>query len=171
MAWAGTRASSADEWIELHNAGTEDVDLSGWSLQTETAPLISLHGIIAPGAYFLIERTDDTAISDIAADVFGPFGGSGLSNSFERLWLQDASGMAVDEVAQCFTENGAKKWCGGIASPEYASLERIRAVVPGIDRENWATNTGTVTTGIDASGDPVQGVIRGTPRYQNSVSQ
>lgn len=30
--WAGSALSSADEWIELYNAGSEDTDASGWVL-------------------------------------------------------------------------------------------------------------------------------------------
>ncbi|MCJ7511903.1 MAG: lamin tail domain-containing protein, partial [Anaerolineales bacterium] len=32
VAWAGTLASSSDEWIELYNPGSEAIDLSGWRL-------------------------------------------------------------------------------------------------------------------------------------------
>ena len=33
VAWAGTAASSQDQWIELRNLGTIPVDLSGWTLR------------------------------------------------------------------------------------------------------------------------------------------
>ena len=32
VAWMGTTASASDEWIELYNAGSTDVDISGWTL-------------------------------------------------------------------------------------------------------------------------------------------
>ena len=32
IAWAGTAASSADEWIELFNPTDQPIDLSGWTL-------------------------------------------------------------------------------------------------------------------------------------------
>ena len=32
VAWAGTAASSADEWIELKNNTSTDIDMSGWTL-------------------------------------------------------------------------------------------------------------------------------------------
>jgi hypothetical protein len=32
VAWAGTPADPADEWIELRNLGTTSIDLTGWSL-------------------------------------------------------------------------------------------------------------------------------------------
>jgi VCBS repeat-containing protein len=33
IAWAGTAADSQDEWIELRNLGTVEVDLTGWTLR------------------------------------------------------------------------------------------------------------------------------------------
>ncbi|MEK7633130.1 MAG: lamin tail domain-containing protein [Patescibacteria group bacterium] len=32
IAWAGSEKSTADEWIEIRNTGTETLDISGWSL-------------------------------------------------------------------------------------------------------------------------------------------
>jgi len=32
VAWAGTSASSSDEWMELYNCGAADIDLTGWTL-------------------------------------------------------------------------------------------------------------------------------------------
>jgi len=32
IAWMGTTTSHTDEWIELYNNTTDDVDLSGWTL-------------------------------------------------------------------------------------------------------------------------------------------
>ncbi|MEA3238988.1 MAG: hypothetical protein U9Q94_04305 [Candidatus Bipolaricaulota bacterium] len=58
IAWAGTPASPADEWIELRNLGSIPVDLSGWSLcwyrKGETVPpeeqwtRVPLTGTISP---------------------------------------------------------------------------------------------------------------------------
>ncbi len=71
LAWAGTRASSTDEWFELHNDGQEYVILEDWVLF-----LVSCEGpddwwveieipttVIEAGQYKLFERTDDTATS------------------------------------------------------------------------------------------------------------
>ena len=37
IAWMGTGADYRDEWIELHNNTTHDIDLSGWSIAAEVA--------------------------------------------------------------------------------------------------------------------------------------
>lgn len=167
VAWAGTASDSADEWIELYNAGDSDVDLTGWGLHADADAngktlLIALSGTIRAGGYFLIERTDDRATS-IQADLFGPFGGSGLRNTpGERLQLRDASGTVVD-AADC----SGGDWFAGDSSPVFASMERIDPMAPGSDSDNWASNDGNTMVGADAGGNP----IRGTPAYRNSVTR
>lgn len=167
IAWAGTASGSSDEWLELYNAGESAVDLTGWTLHGDpdtngNTRIITLSGSVGAGQYYLIERTDDTTISDIQADVFGSFGGSGLRNSpGERLQLRDGSGSNID-VVDC----SAGDWFGGSASPGYASMERIDPLGEGSDASNWTSNNGLVTTGLDAAGHP----IRGTPKYANSAT-
>ena len=166
VAWAGTKANSADEWLELYNAGNVTADLTDWSLCEGSTTIVQLINTIEPGAYYLIERgADDGSITDITADLAHAFGGSGLSNSGENISLR--VGSCTDEIV--VDEIGPGPWYAGLASPEYASMERISALLPGNDSTNWASNNGLITTGTDASGDPVVGAIRGTPKYKNSV--
>ena len=163
IAWAGTASSSSDEWIELYNSGDAPADLTGWALFEGETRIIWLAGSIGPGAYYLVERTDDSTVSDIVADAVGPFGGSGLRNlpGGEDLSLRDAGGVTVDSVP-C-----SGGWFAGTASPDYASMERVDASLPGSEASNWTSNNGSITTGLDAAGNP----IRGTPKFKNSVSQ
>jgi len=73
IAWMGTANSSSDEWIELYNDGSEDIDISGWSLVAQDgSPSItfmecSTTTILANG-YFLLERTDDESVLNVIAD-------------------------------------------------------------------------------------------------------
>src|SRR3989304_7301721 len=69
VAWAGTRASANDEWIELYNPGPAPVPLSGWTLTDQNDISIELAGVLDAGAYFLLERTDDRTVSGIPADL------------------------------------------------------------------------------------------------------
>jgi hypothetical protein len=93
IAWAGTAASPSDEWIELYNPGTGEVDLQGWLLTDRDDLNIQLNGTIAAGAYFLLERTDDETISNLPADQI--YAGS-LNDQAEILWLVDPAGEIVD---------------------------------------------------------------------------
>jgi hypothetical protein len=161
IAWAGTDASSSDEWIELYNTSTTAQDLSGWTITAlDGKPTLTLSGSIAPLSYILIERTGDDTVSDIAADLVIPFSGGSLENAGETLELRDATGVVIDSVV---CDAG---WFAGSASPDYATMERIDALAPGGQAGNWASNTGLVTTGLDAS----QKALVGTPNYKNSVS-
>ncbi len=98
VAWMGTQNSASDEWLELFNSGNEAEDVSGWILSTADGGMaLSLEGLIPAGGYFLIERTDDTTVPDITADLAAPFG-SGLSNAGEILVLKNSSGDEIDRI-------------------------------------------------------------------------
>jgi hypothetical protein len=149
VAWAGTRASPNDEWIELWNPGAMDVDLAGWRLTDGGDILIPLAGTIGAGGYFLLERTNDSTVADIAADRI--YTGA-LANSGETLFLMDPSGRAVDTA-----NGGGGAWPAG-SVPLAATMERTGAG-PDSDSE-WCTNDGIGRTGTDAAGNPVHGSPR-----------
>ncbi|MBE0634849.1 lamin tail domain-containing protein [Candidatus Bipolaricaulota bacterium] len=163
IAWAGSAASSADEWIELQNQGEDSVALAGWTLSYGDV-LIPLGEIgedaldvrvstLEAGAFFILERTDDTSISDIVADVI--YTGT-LSNSGVRIELRDPEGNIVDSVE--VTESG---WCAGSASDgdlPYCTMERT-------SDGGWASNNGIIRNGLDVEGNP----LNGTPGQPNSA--
>ncbi|OGD32192.1 hypothetical protein A3C91_02710 [Candidatus Azambacteria bacterium RIFCSPHIGHO2_02_FULL_52_12] len=153
IAWIGTKANSADEWVELKNNTASEIDLAGFGIYKDggSALMIALTKKIPGGGYYLIERTDDSAVANVAADDAGPFAGSGLGNSGEHLVLKDSAGNIIDSV------NSAGGWPAGIASPDYKTMER--------DASGWHTNDGAVRNGADAKGNPIQG----TPKAANSA--
>lgn len=155
VAWAGTASTySGDEWIELYNPTTADINLSGWKLQSvDGSPSINLSGTIPAGGYFLLEnKTDDLSVSDIPADLI--YSGT-LSNSGESLMLYDASNKVVD------TANGSGGWPAG-SSSTYGSMERKGVVTD--SRSSWSTNTGVKQNGLNRGG----GAILGTPKQSNT---
>ncbi len=153
VAWAGTAASTSDEWIELYNPGTNPVNLTGWILKgADGTPNIALTGTLPAGGYFLLERTDDNTVSDIAADQI--FSGD-VGNTNESLQLWDPSNRLIDTA----NSNGGN-WPAG-SSTTFGSMER-RAVI--IDSDTaWITNTGVVAFGKDANGV----ALKGTPKHPN----
>ncbi len=154
VAWAGTAASTSDEWIELYNPGATTVSLAGWVLKAvDGTPTINLpNDSIPPGGYYLLERTDDTTISNITADFI--YSGD-LGNSNEILQLFNPTNQLIDTA-----NSNSGTWPAG-SSSIYGSMER-RGAVPDSDTA-WITNTGVVKNGLAANGTP----INGTPKSAN----
>ncbi|MCD6413614.1 MAG: fibronectin type III domain-containing protein [Elusimicrobia bacterium] len=161
IAWMGTSSSTVtDEWIELYNTTSQNIVMVNWAIYVATEVLVSVSGTIGANSYYLIERTDDTTVSDISADQTPTGWGSyGLSNNGEKLQLKDASGNVIDLV-DC-----SSGWFAGSASPDYYTMEKKNPTYDGNVASSWASNNGTTRNGLDADGSP----INGTPRSQNSV--
>jgi hypothetical protein len=147
VGWAGTLASSSDEWIELLNPGGEPIDLAGWRLTDDGDIDVGLEGVLDPGAFYLLERGDDQTIADVAASRI--YSGA-LSNSGERLSLIDPSGSEIDIV------NSAGGWPAG-DTDRRSSMERANG--------GWHTFAGYYGLGHDAAG----AAVHGTPGGPNSV--
>ena len=166
IAWAGTRASSNDEWIELYNPSSAAIDATGWRLVLikEDVPdiTITLSGIIPAYGFYLLERgNDDTAVSDIAANQL--YNGA-LTNEGEYLKLLDPDGTPIDEV------DASAGWFGGSNQKvgnvwQRISMERVNPSQAGSDFANWGTNNQIKINGKDAD----ENDILGTPKRANSL--
>ncbi len=163
VAWMGTPADYHDEWIELYNNSSKDINLNGWVLRVQdNRPYINLSGIIMANSYYLLERKDDETVSDISADlIYGNDGDDWALNNFaERLILSFAS-TTIDETATC---DG--NWCGG--NSDGRTLERFDPEAPGNDSNNWGTNDLFFTNGKSAGLSFAP--LAGTPKARNSIS-
>jgi uncharacterized repeat protein (TIGR01451 family) len=154
VAWSGTAASGADEWIELYNRSHLAVNIDGWVL-SGTYLDIELSGSVAPNGFFLLERNDDDTVSNIPADQI--YIGV-LANTGDSIYLDDHNGSNVDSV-----NSDGGHWPAGSSSPDYLSMERISPWSPDAD-SNWTDNDTLTRNGLDANGDP----INGTPHRPNS---
>ena len=163
VAWAGTQSSADDEWIELYNPGTVDINLTNWSLlSSDGSPNIKseFNGIILKaGDYLLLERNDEDTVADITADLI--YTGS-LSNSGEILRLYGPGNTLVDTA----NINGYY-WPAG-NTYTYSSMER--SFISADSDYVWVTyNPATDSLAVasratDASGN----IIKGTPKRKNS---
>ncbi|HET9481135.1 MAG TPA: lamin tail domain-containing protein, partial [Candidatus Polarisedimenticolia bacterium] len=126
IAWMGTLADTNDEWMELYNNTSADIDLSGWTLvAADGTPTISLSGVIPAHGYFLLERTDDNSVPGVAADLI--YTGA-LGNTVEDLSLRDGLGALQDRVdAWYFGSNTTK-----------ATMERANTLAEGTLSSSWA---------------------------------
>lgn len=139
IAWMGTLQSTADEWIELKNEGSAEIDFAGWRLEWRGGEYGLTFGqdkcvstIIPAGGYFLLERTDDTTVPDITADCI--YTGA-LSNSGENLVLKNSSGAEQDRV------DGSDNWKISGSTEQIGNNETKNTVQRTID--GWITATAT----------------------------
>jgi hypothetical protein len=93
------------EYVELHNPGPTDVDLSGWHF-SDGINFAFGDGATLPADGYVVVGQDPGQVltkwgplqTDLTPEnVFGPFGGK-LNNEGERLVLRDATGAVADEV-------------------------------------------------------------------------
>ncbi len=146
LAWMGSTGSSNDEWIELHNTGGLDIDLSGWTLAaTDGTPSIALSGTLSAYGYFLLERTDDTTVPGVVADLI--YSGA-MENGGEMLELRDGGSALVDAV------NG---WHAGDKTGR-ASMSRIDSLAASNDPLNWESALAAYGAGFGTPGEANYGV-------------
>ncbi|MEK7482536.1 MAG: PKD domain-containing protein, partial [Patescibacteria group bacterium] len=158
IAWAGTRASANDEWLELFNNTGAGINLAGWHLASQDgSPDIAFPTSTIPAnGFYLLERTNDTTINDIPADYV--YTGA-LNNSGEKLELKDSAGQLIDVV------DFSTGWPNGNNTTKQ-TMERIQPNASS-SLENWASNNTIAKNGLDADDNK----IYGTPKAQNSVSR
>ncbi len=157
VAWMGTAASASDEWIELFNNTDRNIDLHGWTLRAQDGtPSIALAGVLARQGFYLLERTDNSTVADIAADQI--YAGS-MSDMGETLVLRDPTGQVVD------TANGdGGTWPAGNKTTR-STMERVNPARPD-ENTNWRTNDRSKRNGKDAKG----ATLNGTPKAENSCT-
>ena len=93
------------EFVELHNFGTEDVDLSGWSFVEGVFYTFPDGTTLAAGGYLVVAQDREQLKAKFGTEritlpddvVLGPYGGA-LDGDGERVVVCDASGAVVDEV-------------------------------------------------------------------------
>lgn len=141
IAWMGTDASANDEWLELKNNSTKEINFGGWQIKNQKDNLrisFTKNKILPSEGFFILERTDDNSAPTVAADFI--YSGA-MSNEGEWIKIFDEKCQVIDEI------NASFGWgrFGGENSPK-KTLER------NLYDFNWHTSS----------------LIGGTPRIKNS---
>ena len=166
VAWMGTNVSANDEWIELFNTTSSPIDLTGWTLvANDGTPTIALSGSIPAGGYFLLERTDDTTVPGVTADLI--YTGS-LGNDGENLILRDDIAAVIDTV------DSSSGWFSG-HSDGRVPMERVESAVSGSNPTNWTYNprcgSATNSAGISHTCVLIETTVGTTLDYQVYFNQ
>jgi len=154
-----------EEYIELHNSGTNSVNLTGWEF-TKGVSFAFTNVVMAPGSYLVVaaNRTAFLAKYPGVANVIGDWTGA-LRNGGEKIQLDNVQGQTEDEVPYAneggwgtrrrgFSQGGSRGWVwiaehGGLGK----SLELINPALPNQHGQNWASSL----------------PLNGTPGIANSV--
>ena len=116
------------EFVELHNPGSQSVNLGGWSLEKFKFPP---DAAIQPGGYIVAAQDPAALEKEFGVRAFGPLPGR-LSSKGEKLTLRDAGGRIVEQI----------KYGAGFPWPTApvgagSSLERINPALDGTVPGNW----------------------------------
>lgn len=105
---------NTQDWVELHNFGNEEVDLSGWKLKDSKIynEFIIPEGTILNAGEYLVLTQDNTAFSSIYSgttvdEPLGPFNFS-LNNTGERIKLLDNRDNVVLDIM--YDDNETTGW-------------------------------------------------------------
>lgn len=144
IAWAGTAANTDDEWIELYNTTSAPIDLTGWTLTNSTGTFsITLSGTIATSSYFMLERDDDNAVSNVTADQI--YTGQELTDTSNLLYLRKTDNSFADKVG-----SATGSWYAGNTGSR-DTMERKDPTSDGTASSNWADNDATFVNGQDSA--------------------
>ncbi len=151
IAWAGTKKSSSDEWIELKNISNKNISLEGYQIvgkslaDNKVKIRATLKGKILANNFYLLERSNDESVPYIKADLI--YQGS-LNNSNYQLFLFDNHCNILDAVI------ANQNWPAG-STTQKRTMERDSNL-------SWHNYYG--------SGTPLKKLlIYGTPKSPNSI--
>ncbi len=123
--------SQDEEWIELHNQMSVNIDMSGWKLADGISFTFPMGTIIPAGGHIVIAKNPTTSALAGVAEVLGPWSGS-LSNSGETIDLLSRSGRVMDRLT--YSDSG--KWplaADGVG----ATLAKREPGLPTDDPTSW----------------------------------
>ena len=113
------------EWVELYNAGTNDVELAGWQIDSGVSFTFPSNTTLRVGGYLVVaaSRTNFLAHYPSVTNVVGDWEGK-LSNSGEQLRLRNAQGDVVDSLN--YADGG-----------EWAVRQRVPDATAGLPSWDW----------------------------------
>jgi hypothetical protein len=141
----GSTAADDTEFIELHNPASEELDLTGWTIElwdSDAGPTfgtpdgdspIRLRGRVDAGGFYLLANKEYARHFETEPDQ--AFGDNGIENSSYTLVLKDAYGEIVETI---FVSDGGEGDRANVAGreiePDAAIEAEGRFIPPGFAR-------------------------------------
>ncbi len=130
----------ADEFIELHNPGPVDIDVSGWCMDGVDF-CFPAGSEVAAGQYVVISPDPDATLATYGVSTVGTYGGK-LKNGGEEVSISDAAG----NVVHGFTYDDVHPW-PTTPDGQGPSLELISLDADLGDPWNWAASVSPKRSG------------------------
>ena len=145
------------EYLELHNSGSEPVDLLGWSFVDGIRHSFDRSAVIAPQGFLVVARRSSEVEGFFAlppGSTAGDFEG-GLDADGERIELADAEGRTVEELTyrDGFPFRGLEPGIE-IGPGTVFSLQRLCFEVPAGAPFNWRPAAPTPGAAAETLGCP-----------------
>ena len=138
----------AEEFIELHNAGTSPVELNGWRLEVGIDFIFEGTSVIEPGGFQILARSAAgfmTAFPAFNGNLIGEFDRN-LGNGGDRIDLRDGAGQLIDTVSYLDEAPWPEE-----ADGNGPSLELIHPRLDNSQPESWRSSLGSPTPGSENS--------------------
>jgi hypothetical protein len=189
IGWAGTSNGSTDQWIELYNTTSNNINLglvgashNGWVLESpswQTTAYVHLRGVIPAHGFFLLVHDTSTAATQQAtatataqssacvvfqrSDIsFDQVFTSNISLNGQILYLVDPNGNIEDSADR----NGVP-WPAG-STTNQRSMERRQGYAD-TTAGAWGTYGGSASTSVHDCSSAERGIY-GTPKNTNWVA-
>lgn len=138
VSWAGSTISSADEWLELTNSTTAEIDLAGWYITRLSSSvelkMVTLSGYIpASGNYLISNYSPPNTVITLLLDLTTTE--VSLANSNLQLKLYNSNGELMD-----YADDGIGTPAAG-STTTHSSMERKVPVTDGKLASSWITSS------------------------------
>jgi DNA/RNA endonuclease G (NUC1) len=159
------------EWFEVHNYGSEPIDLQGWTIvsaggASQPPHVIAASVIVPAGGYAVLGRGSDASLNGGVTLDYNYFSGSTSTiflDATDYLVLHNVSGARVDSVRWSSSSTIVK---GITRALRDASIENTN-----VDGANWGYSTTTFGAGDYGTPGAANGTLSDTPPFiPNSIS-
>lgn len=167
----GETGHAENEFVEIYNPTSGDIDLTGWKLKTATQNLVSpMNGIIKSRGFFLVAKPQFLTIPATPDEMYTASSSAITSNS-EIMLQQNISGVytTIDKVGMG-TSADFEGAVGPAPSPG-ASIERKANSLSTADSMAIGGADEFSGNGEDTDNNLSDFVVRNLPQPQNSYSE